>query len=89
MLSESNGSFSMDSFMTFEVVRGGDDAAPLELLTFRVESAGIETGMMNFKFIFDNPLMVSIGAEKDKMVATIVDGSFFANEEGVPIPPGT
>ncbi len=44
---------------------------------------------MNFKFTFDNPLMVSIGTQKDKMVITIVDGSFFANEDGMPVPEGT
>ena len=75
--------------MTFAIVRGADDSAPLEYLGFSVESAGIESGMMNFKFKFEYPLMISIGAKKDKMVATIVDGSFFANEDGQPIPPGT
>ena len=57
--------------------------------TFSVESTGIESGMMNFKFTFDNPLMVSTGTQKDKMVITIVDGSFFANEDGMPVPEGT
>jgi hypothetical protein len=75
--------------MTFAIVRGADDSAPAEYLGFSVESAGIDSGMMNFKFNFEYPLMISIGEKKDKMVATIVDGSFFANADGQPIPEGT
>ena len=75
--------------MKFEIVRGGDDSAALDDLTFKVDSTASESGTMNFKFTFDNPLMVSIGAQKDKMVATVIDGSFFASGDGMPVPEGT
>ena len=89
-LSEDASSFSMDSFMTFKIVRGGEDSAPVEDLGFEVMSDGIDAGMLMFKLKFDHPLKISIGSEKDKMVSTIVDGSFFSSEEnGMSIQPGT
>ena len=85
-----DNAFDLKSFMTFEVVRGAEDSATLEDLTFKVGSDGIENSLMKFKIKFDNPLKVSIGSNKDKMIITIVDGSFFADEKsGKPIPPGT
>lgn len=76
--------------MTFAVVRGDEDSASIEDLSFSVRVGGITDGMLSFKMKFDQPLKVSIGSEKDLMIATIVDGSFFASgETGMPIPPGT
>jgi hypothetical protein len=85
-----DSAFDLSAYMTFEVVRGDEDSAPLEKLGFTVNAGNLKADGMAFKLIFDYPLMVSIGAKKDKMVATIVDGSFFASSDtGMPIPPGT
>ena len=52
-------------------------------------SAGLENSLLMFKLEFENPLFVSMGSSKDKMIATIVDGSFFSSSEnGLPIEPG-
>ena len=87
---EATANFSMDSFIKFHIVRGGEDSAALEDLSFVVGSAGIEDSLLLFKLDFDNPQKVSIGSQPDMAIATIVDGSFFADEStGIPIPPGT
>lgn len=76
--------------MTFEVVRGGEDSAPLDKLGFTVNAGNLKANGLSFKLVFEYPLMVSIGSQKDKMIATIVDGTFFASSDtGLPIPPGT
>lgn len=89
-LADDSNRFSLDNFLTFAVVRGDEDSASIEDLSFSVRVGGITDGMLSFKMKFDQPLKVSIGSEKDLMIATIVDGSFFASgETGMPIPPGT
>merc|ERR1712151_632125 len=82
--------FSMDQFLKFEVQRGSEDAAEVDDLGFKVKSAGLENTLLKFELEFDRPLQVSIGTAKDKLVTTIVDGSFFSSSDnGLPIPPGT
>lgn len=82
--------FSMDSFIKFHIERGGEDSASIEDLAFVVGSAGIEGSLLLFKLDFENPQKVSIGETPDKAIATIVDGSFFADEAtGISIPTGT
>ena len=57
---------------------------------FTVESAGLENSLLKFKLLFDSPLLISMGAINDKMIATIVDGSFFSSSEnGLPLKSGT
>ena len=79
----------MDSFIQFKVRRAGEDSAPIEDLGFSVLSAGLENSLLKFKLLFDSPLLVSMGATNDMMIATIVDGSFFSSSEnGLPLESG-
>ena len=80
----------MNSFLTFEVQRGSEDSAKTEDLGFMVLSAGLENNLLKFEIEFDDPEQVSIGYNKDIIVTTIVDGSFFSSEQnGLPLEPGT
>lgn len=52
-------------------------------------SAGLKDNLLEFKLSFENPLYVSIGTDKDKLITTIVDASFFSStESGLPIENG-
>ena len=49
-------------------------------------SAGLENNLLKFEIEFDDPEQVSIGYNKDIIVTTIVDGSFFSSEKnGLPV----
>ena len=89
-LKEEESAFNLDSYIQFKIRRGSDDSASLDDLGFSVVSAGLENSVLKFKLIFDSPLLVSMGATNDKMIAVIVDGSFFSSSEnGLPVESGT
>ena len=89
MQDEDDGGFQLSNYLKFEIQSGGEDSAKSEQLAFTVMSAGLENSLLMFKLDFENPLLVSMGSNKDKMIATIVDGSFFSSSEnGLPIEPG-
>lgn len=71
---EGNEDFNLSNFLVFGIKRGGEDSAEVDDLGFDVESGGLENNLLKFQLKFDNPLAVSMGSEKDMMVATIIDG---------------
>ena len=76
----------MSDFLKFSVLRGSEDSASIMDLGFTVLSAGLENNLLKFEIEFDDPEQVSIGYNKDIIVTTIVDGSFFSSEQnGLPI----
>ena len=82
--------FQMSDFLLFSVLRGSEDSASIKDLGFTVLSAGLENNLLKFEIEFDDPEQVSIGYNKDIIVTTIVDGSFFSSEQnGLPLEPGT
>ena len=70
----------MASYLLFEIVRGSENSAALSQLNFTVDSTSIEGSILNFKATFDSPLDVSIGDEKDKLVISVKDTTFFSNK---------
>lgn len=77
--SEEDLSFDLSSYLLFELVRGSENSAPLSQLNFRVDSTSIEGSILHFKANFDSPLDVSIGDEKDKLIISVNDTTFFSN----------
>ena len=71
---EGNEDFNLSNYLVFSIKRGSEDAAEVEDLGFTVQTVGLENRLLNFVLRFDNPIAVSMGSEKDMMVATIVDG---------------
>ena len=58
----------------------------LEELAFNIRSETIEGNTLWFKITFEEPLLVSIGFLRDRLIATIVEGTFFAkSEDGIQI----
>jgi hypothetical protein len=68
----------MSKYLTFTLMRGGEDSAPVEDLNFNVRSDGVDGDQLKFKFDFEKPDAVSIGSEPDRMKVSVVDPSFFA-----------
>ena len=81
----------MSEYLDFKIVRGAEDSANDEALTFDILSAGIEGSYLFLNCRFHYPLLISTGSKKDIMKATVVDGSFFmpSNSNGPSIRPGT
>ena len=69
----------LDSFLTFELVRGSEDSSPSDQLTFSVEVTEIRNDDLHFKIMFDNPLSISSGSSKDIMIITSQDEAFFSS----------
>ena len=67
----------MVDYLEFKIKRGADDSADESDLTFNINSVGLEGGSLILKVKFNNPLLVSTGSRKDKMLAMIMNGKFF------------
>ena len=61
-VSEERDDFELANFLRFKLERGGEDSAAPEDLNFKVKSDGVEGDELKFKFDFEKPEMVSIGA---------------------------
>ena len=82
--------FDLMEFLQFEIERGADNSAPVQNMTFSVNSTEVSGSNLHFKAIFDNPLEISKGSAKDVLIITSKNAAFFANvETGATIETGT
>ena len=50
---DSDETFELSNYLTFEVRRGDEDSADIEDLSFNVKSIKVENDMLHFKLIFE------------------------------------
>jgi len=77
--------------MKFELIRGDEESsAPMEDLSFKIEVKEFEEKYLLLRVIFENPLMVSVGAVSDILRVTIIDTTLFMDPlTGLTIEEGT
>ena len=71
--------FNLSDFLKFEVLRGGEDSADIQVLNFNVSSQGVIYDELSFKIKFENPDYVSIGSMSDILTVEVVNPTFFSS----------
>ena len=77
-----NGAVDLQSVIRSEIRRGDPDtSAPMSNLGFEVSLVSYERDMLFLKYVFENPLSISIGEKPDILVIEFVEPQLFTSRE--------
>lgn len=69
--------FDLSPYIEFELRRGEEDSAPVEVLEFTATVVEIKGDSVTFMLEFENPNKVSIGSNPDIIIMIIISTDFF------------
>ena len=72
--------YRLETFLLHKIEQGAPDSAPIEELDYKVNLDKFESNELQLKFVFENPLSISIGSELDQVVLVIVQETMFTSK---------